>query len=153
MAYVTKEEVNAWLEPTKLSVTTIEVELETQVANMIMGQLAGSFDVAAWTNNTNTPKLIRTIIAMHYAAWMTDRAFSDSSDELNAYAQLLRSMADANIAGLIAGVLTYDDILPSGDGSDISAPAFFPNDVSSAQAPTSMNPHDGPAVFQMGQVF
>ena len=153
MAYVTKEEVNAWLEPTKLSVTTIEVELETQVANMIMGQLGGSFDTSVWTNNTNTPKLIRTIIAMHYAAWVTDRAFSDSSDELNAYAQLLRSMADANIAGLIAGVLTYDDIPPTGDGTDISSPAFFPNDLSSSQKPTADSPHDGPAVFQMGQVF
>jgi hypothetical protein len=153
MAYVTINEVNAWLEPSKLSVTTIETELETQVVNLILGQLSGSFDTSGWTSNTNTPKLIRTIISMHYAAWLTDRAFSDSSDELNSYATLLREMANANIAGLLSGTLTYEDIPPLSGEGDITSPAFFPNDQSSANPPTEDTPHDGPAAFMMGQVF
>jgi hypothetical protein len=152
MAHVTVEDVNAWLEPSKLSVSSIEASLEQQVANMIFGRLGPNFTVSGWTDDTTTPLLIRTIIAMHYASWIIDRAFSDSSSDVNEYAVLLRSMADTNIEGLLSGVLEYEDI-PTTSGGDSSQPVFFPNDASSSLAPTVDTPHDGPAVFTMGQIF
>lgn len=149
--HITIDEVNAWIQDTKLVQSSVDVDLESQVVVLIFARLYNSFNVASWVDVTTTPKLIRTILSMHYTAWLYDRAYSDDADEVSNYATLLRRMADDNIAGLIAGNIVLEEEPTELIGT--SSPSFFPNDLSSANEPTVDNPSDGPPVFMMGTVF
>jgi hypothetical protein len=148
--HITLQEANAWIEPTKLTLSDIETELESQVTSQIFARLLGTFDTASWVNVGSTPKIVRTVIAMYYVSWIYDRAYSDDADS-NAYAERLRAYADATLIGLAAGSIELEELPDANAG--ISSPTFFPNDASSAQEPTSLNPSDGPPSFTMGTVF
>ena len=148
--HITLAEANAWLEPTKLTLSAIDSELEAQVTNLIFARLLGTFDTASWLNVATTPKIVRTIIAMHYVAWTYDKTYSDDA-ESNAYAALLRQYADANLVGLIAGNIELEELPDANVG--VSSPSFFPNDASSVREPTQDHPSDGPPSFTMGTVF
>lgn len=150
MSHITVAEANAWFESTKLALTSIESELEAQVASSILSRLTAVFDVSAWIDQTSTPKLVRSIIAMYYCSWVYDRAYSDDAKEENDYANLLRRMAEANILGLLSGVIVIPE---SPDNADVGVPTFFPNDLSSSLEPTPESPSDGGPAFMMGTVF
>lgn len=150
MARITLAEANAWLEPTKLTLAAIDPELESQVVNLVFGRLAPVFETGSWLNDASTPSIVRTIIAMHYVAWTYDKYYSDDA-ESNAYARLLRQYADVNIAALVSGDIELVELPMAND--EIKKPAFFPNDVSSANDPTPDNPSDGGPSFLMGSVF
>jgi hypothetical protein len=147
--YITLAEANAWLESTKLTLSTLDAPLLDQVSTRVLGALAGAFDTTGWTNESNTPQLVRSIIAMHYVAWVYSRAYSDDSNEDNDYSALLRRQADISIAGLVQGSIT----LPEVPVDVVGQPAFFPNDLSSSQQPTTENPSDGAPAFMMGTTF
>jgi hypothetical protein len=143
-------DVNAWLEDTKLSLDSLDASLEDQVSNLILSRLAPEFTVTTWTDIASTPKIIRTLIAMLYAAWTYDRAYGDNAEEPNTYAVLLRRTVESNIAGILSG---YIVVTESPLTTDSREPVFFPTDFSSAQAPTDDNPEWGPPAFMMGSVF
>lgn len=151
MARITVAEANAWLESTKLSLPNIETSLESQIGSQVLARLASTYDTSSWTDTNSTPVLVRSIIAMYYAAMIYDRAYTDDNDTTNNWAQILRNLADQNIAGLLSGAITL--VEQPDDNSDVSTPVFFPNDLSSSQCPTEENPSDGPAAFMMGTVF
>lgn len=150
MTSIALSDAQAWIEPTKLTLSVIEPELEAQITTQIFSQLLGVFDTTAWVNPASTPAIVRSIIAMYYVAWVYDRAYSDDA-EANAYAALLRSYADRNIAGLIAGNIELVELPDANVG--VSSPSFFPNDASSAREPTQDSPSDGPPAFTMGTIF
>jgi len=150
MANIDITDAQAWVEGTKLTLSSLDANLEPQVTSLIFAQLLGTFNTVAWVNPASTPRIVRTIIAMHYVAWLYDRAYSDDA-EANAYAALLRQYADANLAGLIAGTIELSELPDANAG--ISSPSFFPTDLSSSQEPTDLNPSDGPPSFTMGTVF
>lgn len=157
MAYITPGDVNAWLESTKLSLSSLDSNLEPQISARIISRLAPAFDVSSWADNTNTPVLVRSIIAMHYASSIYDRAYADENAEGSSnYAFILRRLADANISGLLAGTIILSE---DPDAVQQDQPAFFPNDASSTVWVAGgvecgpLQPGDGPASFSMGQVF
>lgn len=152
MAHFTLTEANAWLTETKLSLTTLDNSLASQSALQVLPRLAGTFDTTSWTGDTNTPPLIRSIIAMYYVSWIYDRTYSDNTDDTTSnFAFLLRQRADLVIEGLIGGALTLPED-PEANAS-VGQPTFFPNDASSANEPSTDFPSDGPAAFMMGTVF
>lgn len=150
MAHFTVAELNAWSEPTKLTLSAIDSSLELQVATQVLPQLASVFNTSTWTNDATTPALVRSIMAMYYVAWIYDRTYSEDA-ESNEYSQLLRTTAQANINGLINGtvILAEDPTANAYSGT----PSFYPNDASSALAPTAETPSDGPPSFMIGTVF
>lgn len=150
MANIELADAQAWIEPTKLTLSALDVQLEAQVTTQIYSRLLGTFETTSWNTPATTPAIVRSIIAMYYVAWVYDRAYSDDA-EANAYAQLLRQYADANIAGLIAGTIELVELPDANVG--VSSPSFFPNDASSARQPTPENPSDGPPSFTMGTIF
>jgi hypothetical protein len=143
--HITLAEARAWLEPTKLTLSTLDSELEAQVA-----QLLGTFDTTTWVNAGSTPKAIRTMISMYYVAWTYDKHYSDDAEN-NAYADKLRRYADIMLAQLIAGTLELEELPDANIG--VSSPSFFPNDESSAREPSDLSPSDGPPSFTMGTRF
>lgn len=151
MAHFTLPEANAWLESTKLTLTTIDPDLEKQLAEQVLARLRGTFDSAStWTNEASTPTLVRSIIAMLYCAAVYERSYGDNHEDTNNYAGLLRSAAESNIVGLITGVL---ELTEDTGNLDSGTPAFYPTDVSSAACPTDLDPSAGGPYFTMGQVF
>lgn len=148
--HISVAEAQAWIEPTKLTLSVLEPELEAQVTTLIFSQLLGTFQTNTWVSAASTPKVVRTIIAMHYVAWTYDKYYSDDAEN-NAYADKLRTYANIMLAQLVAGTLELEELPDANAG--ISSPSFFPNDASSAREPSELYPSDGPPSFTMGTVF
>lgn len=150
MASIELADAQAWIEPTKLTLSALDEQLEAQIVTQIYSRLFGTFNTTTWNSPATTPAIVRSIIAMYYVAWTYDKYYSDDA-EANAYAERLRAYADANIAGLVAGAIELIELPDANVG--VSSPTFFPNDASSANSPTRDNPSDGPPSFTMGTVF
>jgi hypothetical protein len=149
MAHFTVAEAQAWAESTKLPVTSIDPDLEQAVTNLVFGQLRLLFPISTWTNESATPPLIRTILAMYYIAAVYDKHYAQE-EEAASYSATLRSLANSSIVGLLAGNVTIEEyqIVP-----ETFAPSFFPNDASSANDPSQDFPSDGGPAFLMGSIF
>lgn len=150
MAHIEVTDAQAWAEESKLSISELDPELEDAVATGIIARLAGSFNTAPWIDNTNTPKLVRKIIAMAYVAWFISRAYS-SDEGRNDYSQRLLAMVNDLIEGLIAGsiILVDDDPINLLNG----VAQFYPTDASSALEPTAEDRSLGGPVFTMGVIW
>jgi hypothetical protein len=150
MARINVQEAQAWSESSKLPVSSLDTVLETQVTNLIFPRLAvAGFPITTWTNESSTPALIRTLIAMYYVAALYDKHYAQEEEE-SSYASTLRNLADSNIAGLIAGSVELAEYeLPVLGGT----PSFFPNDTSSSMEPTADSPSNGGPSFTMGTIF
>lgn len=153
MGHIGIAEVQAWLEPTKLTLTSIEASREAQIAAQVIARVVSVYPDAAptWIDEATTPTLIRSVIAMMYAGWYYDTQYSENPED-NAYADRLRKAADDLIAGIIAGSI---DIVEVPGPPPTSGPVFYPTDASSAPDayPTFDDPSAGPAAFSMGKVF
>jgi hypothetical protein len=111
--------------------------------------LSQRFSTVGWFDNTNTPKLVKTIIAMYYVSYVYDKTYS-TDDELSQYAILLRQQAEFNLQGLISGNIDLPEVP---DDIDFNGPSFYPNDASSALQPTLEDSSLGPAKFSMGTTW
>jgi len=149
MARVEKADVQAWVERTKLTVEALDDAMLSQLEAQVMGQLGGSFDTSGWTSPTNTPVLVKSVIAIKYASWLYNRAYSEDQESLNDYALWL--LAQAN--DLLAGILSGSIILEGVPTSTTDGPSFYPNDASSALCPTFDDPSLGGPKFSMGGRF
>lgn len=149
MAHITPSDAQGWAESTKLNLSTLDASLESQIATEIISRLASAYDTSGWIDNTNTPSLVKVIIAKFYVAWFYDRQYSENQQEGNDYAALLRANAEMLITGLVDGTIEIPGVTASGSG----VPGYYPNDASSAMEPTSDDPSLGPAKFSMGKVF
>jgi len=151
MAHITVAEANAWLESTKLNVSSIDTAVEGHASQNILSRLASVFDTSTWINETLTPKLVRTLISMYYVSYIYDRVYADDGENTSNYAFILRRNADFLIGGLLNGSVVLEEIPDV--VTDLMDPVFFPNDQSSLNEPSDDFPSDGPPAFTMGQVF
>lgn len=161
MPHIVADDVNAWFDPSRLALDSDsfmsdpeQQALESQIVTQVFARLAPVFDeVTSWTSAANTPKLVKSIIAMLFGAWLYDRTYSENAEteETTTYGNLLRSTAWANVDMLVAGLIALEE-LPTVNAA-AGQPSFFPTDFSSSQKPTVENPEYGPAAFTMGEVF
>lgn len=151
MARIKVEEAQAWGEPTKLKIETLDSFLLAHIESEVIGQLQGVLDVSTWIDQTTTPSLVRTIIAKMYVSWLYRRQYSEDTDAKNPYAQDLDTNAKMLIAGLVAGTIE----IPGQPNTDITNPVFYPTDASSLLDPRDFpdDPSVGPAKFSMTTVF
>lgn len=150
MARIEAKDAKGWGEPTKLDLSTLDLYLLDQIETEVLGRLNGVFTTTTWTDNTNTPSLVKVIIAKAYVAWFYDRQYSENQGEANEYALMLRANSEMLITGLIDGTI---ELPPDEAPSNAGQPAFYPNDASSALEPTPEDRSLGPAKFSMGKVF
>jgi hypothetical protein len=152
--HVTVDEVQAWLETTKLTLDTLQPQLEGSVSDEVLARASYAYTTTGWTDNTTTPNLIRRIIAMKYAAAAYASTYSEDSD-LSDYAVWLERKADMLLEGVVSGALELVDLGSGLEFESAGDPAFYPNDTSSALDPRDPNFDSsvGPAAFSMGQIF
>jgi hypothetical protein len=150
VAHIVESDVQAWLEESKLTIGTLDVTLEQQIATEVLGRLVtAAYDVTGWTDPTNTPKLVKKIIAMFYAGWFYDKMYSETADT-NQYAQRLKRAAETLLQGIIAGMTDIEEVPGL---TQLGNPVFFPTDASSALHYDEYDVGDGPAAFGMGARF
>lgn len=151
MAYITVADAQAWAESTKLTMSDLDTDLLASVSTVILAKVAGRFDTTSWIDTTNTPSLIRKIIAMEYTAWYINRAYS-SDEGLSVYARRLMAMVLDLIAGLLdGGIILTDDTNPA-DALGGTA-QFYPTDSSSLAVATVDDMSLGGPVFTMGVIW
>lgn len=142
------DDVKAWVESTKLNPTSLDANLLGQLEEEILSRIGSAYDTSGWTDNTNTPNLVKVIISKSYAGWLYDKFYSENQSEPNEYAQMLKANAEMLIMGIIDRTIEIPNI-PSGSPEA----SFYPNDASSALEPTLDDPSLGPAKFSLGRVF
>jgi hypothetical protein len=148
VAHITVGEAQAWAEGTKLTISTLDPELEAHLAGEVIARLDSPFDITTWVDSTTTPKLVRTIISKLYVAWLYDRTYSEDIEAGSNYADRLKENAEMLLLGLIAGTIELPGVV------DIAgSPVYYPSDSSSAQVATPDDPSLGPAAFSMGMRF
>ena len=154
MAHVTVDGVQAWLEQTKLTLASLDTELEDAISTTVLARVGYAYDISGWTDVNTTPNLIRKIIAIKYAAAHYAKTYSEDSD-LSDYAVYLDKMADTLLDGVVSGALEIVDLGSGVEFESSGDPAFYPNDASSALDPRDPNfdTSVGPAAFSMGQIF
>lgn len=150
MARVTQREIQSWLEITKLNLAALNTDLLLQLEEEVLVQLSSVYDTSTWTDDTTTPKIVRTIIAKTYASYHIDKVYSENQDEGNDYAARLIANANMLIAGLVSGLFEIPEV-PSPENPGTAS--FYPTDASSAMEPTLEDPSLGPARFSLGKVF
>ena len=159
MAHITATQVQAWLESTKLTVTTIDPSLETQVSTEILGKLAQTLSAYTplWVDTSTTPEVVQQCIAMTYAGWIFDRAYSEvvSQSTTASYGAQLRAWAMTLLNDIITGGVFINEIAPN---SAAAEPAYYPNDASSTSDALANNTDVddnslGPAMFGVSKVF
>jgi hypothetical protein len=149
MTVITVPEVKGWVETTKLPINQLDLNFLPQLEAEVFARLGAVYDTTLWLDPTTTPAIVRVVITKLYAAWIYDRAYSENQGVTNDYAAMLRSNAEMLITGLIDGTIEIPGVTPTSSPD----PAFYPNDASSALAPTTDDPSLGPARFSMGKVF
>jgi hypothetical protein len=151
MSNIIVREAQAWCQENKLDLgSSLDDELEKQVSSQVLTRVATAYNVSGWTDTYNTPEIIKTVIAMYYAAWMYNKLYSDDNDDTNAYADKLMAMAEAILLNILAGVTEIPGVDPT---LDSGSPAFYPTDASTASCATYEDPSLGPAAFTMSAKF
>ncbi len=159
VAHITTSDVQTWLETTKLTIASIEVNLEASVSSEVIGRLAETYIqfTPLWIDSTSTPQVVKQVIAMYYASWLFDRAYSEvvTNESQVSYGATLRLWATTLLADISRGAVAIAEIAPN---QPAIAPKFYPTDTSSTwdawNANTDLNDNSlGPAKFGMGQVF
>jgi hypothetical protein len=150
MSNITVEEAQVWCQRTKLSLGSLDGGLEAQIVSTVLARLGTAYDTSTWLTTHTTPMVVKTIIAMYYAAWMHNKQYADDNDDTNAYADKLMQMADAALANLLDGTTEIPGVDPIVDSG---APSYYPTDASSAMPATVEDPSLGPAAFSMSTIF
>lgn len=149
MARIGPLDAKAWAEPTKLLITELDGDLVSQIEEEVILRIAVAYDVSGWTNESNTPKIVKVAIAKLYVAVLWERQYSENIVEgAPDYATRLRANAEMIITGLMDGTIE----IPGLDTTS-GQPSFYPTDTSSAMEPTFEDPSLGPARFSMGMPF
>jgi hypothetical protein len=138
------EDVNSWIETSKLSVDGVETQVEVIAVNQVIGRLAARYDTSLWVNRASSPSLAIQLTAMLYAAAVYRRQYSEDLVDgtgLN-WAQWLEKSVEGYITSLLDGTIILDEAVL--DDSGLRLPAFYPTDLSSI---------DDPAKFTMMTSF
>jgi len=149
MAHIDTADANAWVEQTKLKIATFDAAFLDQIEAQVLGRVASQFDTSTWVSPATTPKMVKSIIAMWYVAWLYDKTYSEDQEKGNDYAALLRAHAESLLVGILDGSI----VLPEVPNQEPGSPSFYPTDDSSAMCPTPEDPSLGPARFSMGSIF
>ena len=140
LSIISIPEIQAWLEKTKLTISTTEPDdltfIELYEKNIVYGRLAQKFDTSTWLSASTTPSLVRQIIAMRIAAIVYRRQYSEDLETTNPWAMWLEKNSEDLIMGLInASIVLQTEAGISGTTpTQLNRPTFYPTDISSAAA-------------------
>lgn len=127
MARVLLKELQQWFERSKLEVGDIDFELEATAVEMVFAKLSGKYSTTTWVDVGTTPRLVRKILSMLYAAWYYQRQYSEENPEEKMYGVRLEERARTLVDGVLLGALDLVDV--EGTVSKTHGPVFWPTDA------------------------
>lgn len=128
MAVVTLQQVQAWLEQTKLTLPAFDTELELVARTNVFAKVANQYDVSAWIDAGSTPTIISEVVAMLVAAWTYRRQYSEDSNNDNWYAVWLENQAWSIVDSIVAGTTPVPGGVPIDGSGGPGVPDFYPDD-------------------------
>ena len=152
MAIFTAGQVNAWLDPTKAQIASLDDELEGVIAAKVLGSLEKRFDTSVWTTTGNTPELVQQTCALAYAGAIYSRSYSeDITGIADTYGVKLSADSEALLDGILDGTYELRDLTGY---TNPDQPGFYPTDQSTTLYDTDPSSKNAtPMVFRMNQVF
>ncbi len=149
---ITSADVQVWLEPTKLRIDSGDsLAEEVPASEIVLSKLAVRFDTSGWTDESDTPDLVRNILGMLVASYRYNSIYSETEDAGNPYADKLADMADNLIMGIIDG--TIDLIDEPLQGPTVTGTLeFLPTDKTGANDLSPFGPEEG-VRFKIGDVY
>ena len=124
MAILTTALVNAWTDKDRLNLTTLDNDLESQIASQVIAQASQAFDTSSWISEATTPMLIKSVMAMMYAGREYQNRNIDAVDDITFYGSKLIQDAEALLNNIISGLIVLKDttntVVPMSTSSKIS---------------------------------
>lgn len=153
MSYLDVKKVQAWLQASKYKITTVDPELETAAKDYLFGEFAQRYDTSSWTDETNTPSLVLSTMAMLVASYHLRRAVSQD-DGLASYADWLEGRVSKVCESIVSGSTVLPGVTPDADSSLGGGPLFYPTDLSTELYTTDpLNEDSSIRSFTMGMEF
>lgn len=153
MSYLSKEQVQSWLNDDKYPLVTVNENYETTAVAVVLGKLSQRYDTSVWTDGVTTPKLVVSIISMLVAAYEM-RQVASEEDGRTSHAEWLEKRAMELTTDIVDGCIDLPGV-DTDPGSDLGGgPLFWPTDASTALAEEcSWDPLASPKVFRVGMEF
>lgn len=128
----TLDDINVHLPEDKLAVLDADdTALQLDAERTVKARLSGTFSpvvLAGWTNDTNTPEIIKEVIGKLIAAKVYARAFSSEVGGVPEYAQWLYDQAMDILDGIILGTIVVPEVTdPPDTGQHLTRDMFWPN--------------------------
>lgn len=153
MPHIAVADVQQWLETTKMTVASLDAELEASAFALVSAALEGRYTTSAWTNEATTPQLVQTIMSQLVAGWMYNRQYSEESADGSSWGTFLLNYARRLVDSVANGNYELPDVVGS-ERADFTYPAFWPTDDATAWAETDPTAAEAaPLMFTMGRVF
>lgn len=127
MAYITSQQVQQWLNQTKLTISEVDAELESTAQLIVFAAISTEYTTTTWVDASTTPQLIQRVISMFVAAWTYIRALSDEEGiDPDFWGARLEAMANKLLEQIADGSLT----IPGADPvlNIAGYPSFYPTD-------------------------
>lgn len=151
MALIDVDDVQPWLEPTKLRLDNDDKLLEEPFqSELVKSRLAScDIDVTAWIDVDTTPVLIKSIIGMLVAAQRYNTYYAETEEGGNPYANKLDERSMLLLEGICSGSIDLLDVTDDPATSGFGSPLFYPDDTVGA-----LEENKEEAVrFSMGTIF
>jgi hypothetical protein len=133
MTRILLSDVQAWCEPTKLTVVSLDATLDTFIENYVIAKLEPGFNASGWVDSTTTPEIVKQVMAMKYASVLYDRQYSEDDGTTSPWSARLDVWADDLIDGMLVGSVTVDGYVVTQGHAD---PVGYPTDSSSSPNPS-----------------
>ena len=124
---INAQDIQTWLDGTKLTVATVEIGLEEVAKTEIFSAVALQYVTTGWIDESTTPLLIRQLIGMQVAAWLYRRAYSETELASPNYADILEQHIASIIAGIIMGTIDLIDV--PGVVGVAGGPTYWPDET------------------------
>lgn len=151
--HVDVTEVQQWIQDDRLQVTDVDPVLESSAFSRTVSVLALRYDTSTWTDATNTPDLIRSVVSMLMAAYIINRSHAEVTGDVDSYGVHLESSALELLGALADGsILVEDDVVSE---YSTGQAAVWPTDAATTIAEEEGWDAEGaaPLMFTVGKVF
>ncbi len=142
MATITAKMANAWTDSSKLNITTIDTELESQIVAQVFSKLRGLYDTTTWVEESTTPKLVKSILSMIYTGMVYNKTYAVDGADTDLYGNMLIADANKLLDSVSSGVSVLVDSNPAvtivASSDNFSVP-FFAVESSDTEPKFSMD--------------
>jgi hypothetical protein len=134
MARITPDDVQVYLDVDTFPIPENDtIPEEPTFADMVFARLGQVYDTTGWTTSSNTPGLVRRILAMLVAANRYNKKHAEDDDAGNRYAFKLENRAWELVQLILSDqAVLYDASLL--EIAELNDPKFWPDDTTGAVA-------------------